>query len=113
MRTLVAAATALGVVLVAASAIAQKQKQSPRDTLTGLYVISIAIDACDLEVSNTQQDRLDAAIELFEGKVGLSDRKLDKEYKRLEKEIEADKKAFCKEVTPIAKAALRDLPDLD
>ena len=109
MRIFGAATVAIGMLLVASSAIAQNQ--TPRDTLTGLYVISIAVDMCDLEVSNSQQKRLDSAIELFESKVGLSDRKLDKEYTRLEKELENDKKAFCREITPIAKAALRDLPD--
>ncbi len=104
-----AAAALLGVSLFASSAIAQ----TPRETLTGLYVISIAIDTCDLEVSNSQQKRLDTAIEVFEGKVGMSDRKLDREYQRLEKALEADKQGFCKEITPIAKAALRELPDLN
>jgi len=110
MRAFAAAvAVVFGIGLFASSASAQ----SARETLTGLYVISIAVDTCDLEISNSQREKLDSAIELFEGKVGLSDRKLDKEYDRLEKALEADKQGFCKEITPIAKAALRDLPNLN
>lgn len=107
MRKLIAATAALGFSFVAQTAHAQ----SAREILTGLYVISIAVDVCDLEISGTQQKQLDAAIAFYEGKVGLSDRKADKVYSKMEEAAEADQKAFCKEVKPIAKAALRELKD--
>ena len=38
------------------------------------------------------------------------DRKLDKAYSTMEEAVEKDKSAFCKEMSPVAKQILKDLP---
>ena len=88
---------------------AQTQKEI-KEMVEGLYVVSIAIDACDLDLTKDQENRLDYWTEWGEKKLNIADRKLDKTYADLEKAVEQDKRAFCKEMSPVAKQVLRDLP---
>ena len=88
---------------------AQTQKEI-RDMVAGLYIVSIAIDACDLDLTKEQEQRLDYWTEWGEKKLNIADRKLDKAYSTLEEAVEKDKSSFCKEMSPVAKQVLKDLP---
>lgn len=88
---------------------AQTQKEI-RDMVAGLYIVSIAIDACDLDLTKEQEQRLDYWTEWGEKKLNIADRKLDKAYSTMEEAVEKDKSAFCKEMSPVAKQILKDLP---
>lgn len=88
---------------------AQTQEET-KDMVVGLYVVSIAIDACDLDLTKDQEKRLDYWIEWAEKKLNIADRKLDKAYATMEEAVEKDKPAFCKEMSPVAKQILTDLP---
>ena len=57
----------------------------------GLYVIDVAIDVCDLDLTKEQEKRLD-----------IADRKLNKTCDTLEEEVQKDNKAFHAKMTPIA-----------
>ena len=85
-------------------------QQEIREMVAGLYIVSIAIDACDLDLTKEQEQRLDYWTEWGEKKLNIADRKLDKAYASLEEAVEKDKAAFCKEMSPIAKKALQDSP---
>jgi hypothetical protein len=103
-----------GLPLAAALAFAPcAQAQSKEDAqkmLVGLYLISIAVDACDLDITKEQEQRLDKWTEWAEEKVDVADRKLDKAYAEMEEAVEKDKDKFCKEMKPVAEKALKDLP---
>jgi len=88
---------------------AQTQEEI-KDMVVGLYVVSIAIDACDLDLTKEQEQRLDYWTEWGEKKLNIADRKLDKAYATMEEAVEKDKRAFCKEMSPVAKQILKDLP---
>lgn len=88
---------------------AQTQEEI-KDMVVGLYVVSIAIDACDLDLTKEQEQRLDYWTEWGEKKLNIADRKLDKAYATMEEAVEKDKSAFCKEMSPVAKKVLKDLP---
>ena len=88
---------------------AQTQEEI-KDMVMGLYVVSIAVDACDLDLTKEQETRLDYWTEWSEKKLNIADRKLDKAYATLEEAVEKDKSAFCKEMSPVAKKVLKDLP---
>ncbi len=88
---------------------AQTQEEI-KDMVVGLYVVSIAVDACDLDLTKEQETRLDYWTEWGEKKLNIADRKLDKAYATMEEAVEKDKLAFCKEMSPVAKKVLKDLP---
>jgi len=100
-----------GVVAASMAMPAHAQTQEEiKDMVVGLYVVSIAIDACDLDLTKNQEERLDYWIEWGEKKLNIADRKLDKAYATMEEAVEKDKSAFCKEMSPVAKQILKDLP---
>jgi hypothetical protein len=76
----------------------------------GLYAIDIAVDACDLDLTKEQEKRLEFWIDWAEKQLNVADRKLDKTYDGMAKAVENDKKAFCRQMTPIAEQALKELP---
>jgi hypothetical protein len=78
--------------------------------VVGLYLISVAVDACDVDIMKAQEKRLEHWIEWAENKLNVADRKLDKAYSEMEKAAEKDKKAFCAEMKPVAAQSLKDLP---
>ncbi|MFZ5781363.1 MAG: hypothetical protein ACOY4R_14320 [Pseudomonadota bacterium] len=88
---------------------AQSRKEV-EEMLLGLYVVSIAIDACDLDLTKEQEKRLDYWIDWAEQRLEIADRKLDKAYATMEAEAQKDEAAFCKEMEPVAAKALRELP---
>ena len=98
-----------GAFAFAPSAHAQS-KEDAEKMLVGLYLISIAVDACDLDITKEQETRLDKWTEWAEEKVNVADRKLEKAYAEMEESVEKDKDKFCREMKPVAEKALKDLP---
>ena len=96
---------------LAHSARAQSQEEA-QSMVVGLYLISVAVDVCDLDITKEQEKRLEALIEWAEGKRKVAERKLDKAYSEMEAAAAKDKKAFCAEMKPVAAASLKDLPKL-
>ena len=94
---------------VAASAQALTKADAEKMVI-GLYVVDVAIEVCDLDLTKEQEKRLEFWIEWAEKQLDIADRKLNKVYDALEEEAKKDKKAFCAQMTPIAKEALKDLP---
>lgn len=78
--------------------------------VVGLYVIDIAVDVCDLDLTKEQETRLDFWIDWAEKQLDIADRKLNRAYDGMVKEAEKDKTDFCRQMTPVAKKALQDLP---
>jgi hypothetical protein len=101
------AAGCLSALLWPASAQSRKEVE---EMLLGLYIVSIAIDACDLDLTKDQETRLDYWIDWAEQRLEIADRKLDKAYAEMEAEAQKDGRAFCKEMGPVATKTLRELP---
>ena len=106
--TLLVAAMALP---LAHSARAQSQEDI-QNMVVGFYLISVAVDVCDLDITKEQEKRLEGWIEWAEGKLKVADRKLDKAYSDMEAAATKDKKAFCAEMKPIAAKSVKELPAL-
>jgi hypothetical protein len=85
-------------------------KSDAQKMVLGLYVIDIAVDVCDVELTKEQEKRLEFWIEWAEKQLDVTDRKLDKTYEALEAEAKNDKKEFCSKMTPVANEALKTLP---
>lgn len=102
----------LGLCLIAsAGALAQTLKRDDAEKMVvGLYAIDIAVDVCDLDLTKEQEKRLDFWIEWAEKQLDIADRKLDKAYEGMTAEAAKDKDQFCRQMTPIANQALKELP---
>ena len=85
-------------------------KEDAQKMVLGLYVVDVAIEVCDLDLTKDQEKRLEFWIAWAEKQLDIADRKLDKAYDAMEAEAKKDKKAFCAEMTPIAKQTLKELP---
>ena len=110
MKRLSACLAAASFALVPALPSHAQTVEEAKEMVLGLYVVSIAIDACNLDLSKDQETRLDHWIGWAEKKLDIADRKLDKAYASMEEAVEKDKSAFCKEMSPVAKQVLKDLP---
>ncbi|WP_421998876.1 hypothetical protein [Reyranella sp.] len=110
MRRWLPSVVGLGMLPALLSPASAQTRKEAEEMLLGLYIVSIAIDACDLDLTKEQENRLDYWIEWAEKKLDIADRKLDKAYAKMEDEVEKDKVAFCKEMTPVAEKALKELP---
>ena len=110
MRRLLSVVCVLGIALAGVSSASGQSKKDVEDMLVGLYVISIAIDACDLDLTKEQETRLEYWTDWAETKLDIADRKLDKAYSTMEDEAEKNKVEFCKQMTPVAEKALKELP---
>jgi hypothetical protein len=93
------------------SARAQSQEDI-QNMVVGFYLISVAVDVCDLDITKEQEKRLEGWIEWGEGKLKVADRKLDKAYAEMEAAAKKDKTAFCAEMKPIAAKSVKELPAL-
>jgi hypothetical protein len=101
----------LAVLLLPLAASAQTLTKADAEKMVlGLYVIDVAVDVCDLDLTKEQEKRLEFWIEWAEKQLDIADRKLDKTYDTLESEAQKDKKAFCAKMTPVANEALKELP---
>ena len=80
--------------------------------VVGFYLISVAVDVCDLDITKEQEKRLEGWIEWAEGKLKVADRKLDKAYSDMEAAAKKDKTAFCAEMKPVAAKSVTELPAL-
>lgn len=101
----------LAVLLLPLAASAQNLTKADAEKMVlGLYVIDVAIEVCDLDLTKEQERRLEFWIEWAEKQLDIADRKLNKVYDTLETEAKKDKKDFCKQMTPVAKEALKELP---
>lgn len=97
--------------VVAWGAMAQTLSRADAEKMVvGLYAIDIAVDVCDLDLTREQEKRLDYWVEWAEKQLDIADRKLDKAYDGMVKEAEKDQAGFCKQMTPIANQALKELP---
>lgn len=85
-------------------------KADAEKMVIGLYVVDVAVDVCDLDLTKEQEKRLEFWIAWAEKQLDIADRKLDKTYDALEAEAKKDKKAFCAQMTPVANEALKELP---
>lgn len=85
-------------------------KADAQKMVVGLYVIDIAVDVCDLDITKDQEKRLEFWIEWAEKQLEISDRKLEKTYDAMVAEAGKDKKAFCEKMTPVANQAVKELP---
>jgi hypothetical protein len=108
-RLLAAAAAAAGLLALSANVCAQSQEDTQK-MLLGLYIVSIAIDTCDLDITKEQEQRLNHWTEWAEEKLNVSDRKLDKAYSAMEQEAEKDKEKFCAQMKPVALKTVKELP---
>jgi hypothetical protein len=101
----------LALLLLPLAASAQMLTKADAEKMVlGLYVIDVAIDVCDLDLTKEQEKRLEYWIEWAEKQLDIADRKLNKTYDTLEEEAQKDTNAFCAKMTPIANEALRELP---
>ncbi len=101
----------LAILLLPLAASAQTLTRADAEKMVlGLYVIDVAIEVCDLDLTKEQEKRLEFWIEWAEKQLDIADRKLNKVYDALEDEAKKDKKDFCKKMTPVANDALKDLP---
>ena len=96
--------------VVTVSAQTTLKREDAEKMVIGLYAVSVAVDTCDLDMTRDQEKRLEFWIDWAEQQLNIADRKLDKAYAEMEKEAERNKKAFCDEMMPVAKQALKDLP---
>lgn len=85
-------------------------KEDAQKMVIGLYVVDIAVEVCDLELTKDQEKRLEFWIEWAEKQLNISDRKLDKTYDGMTEEASKDKAGFCAKATPIAQEAVKGLP---
>jgi hypothetical protein len=111
LRSVLALLLATVALPLAQSARAQSQEDI-QQMVVGFYLVSVAVDVCDLEITKDQEKRLAGWIEWGEGKLKISDRKLDKAYSDMEAAATKDKKAFCAEMKPIAAKTVKELPAL-
>ena len=109
MRRLSIALLCAGCFLNVATARAQSQDEI-KNIVLGLYIVSVAVDTCDLPMTKDQEKSLEGWIEWAEKKLNVADRKLETAYAEMEKAAEKDKKAFCSEMTPVAAQTLKELP---
>jgi len=110
MFRVLAIAAAGASLLALPAALSAQSKEDAQKMLLGLYVVSIAIDVCDLEITKEQEQRLNRWTEWAEEKLDVSDRKLDKTYSEMEKEVQKDKGKFCAEAKPVALKTVKELP---
>lgn len=104
-------AHSLVILLLPLAAFAQTLTKADAEKMVlGFYVIDVAIDVCDLDLTKEQEKRLEFWMEWAEKQLDIADRKLNKVYDTLESEAKKDKKAFCTQMTPIARDALKELP---
>jgi len=101
------ALAALPLTTVAAQTLTKADAQK---MVIGLYVIDIAVDICDVDLTKEQEKRLEFWVEWAEKQLDIADRKLEKTYETMAQEAEKDKKAFCEKATPAANQALKELP---
>lgn len=111
LRKIIPVLIATMVLPFAHSARAQSQEEV-QSMVVGLYLISVAVDVCDLDITKEQEKRLEALIEWAEAKLKVADRKLDKAYADMETAAAKDKTAFCADMKPMAAASLKDLPQV-
>ena len=110
-KFIVVAALSLAAMAGATGAGAQTLGKAEAEKMViGLYAIDIAVDACDLDMTKDQEKRLEFWIGWAEKQLDIADRKLDKAYDGMAKEVDKDKAAFCRQMKPIATQALQDLP---
>jgi len=109
LRNTIALLMATVALPLAHSARAQSQEEV-QSMVVGLYLVSVAVDVCDLEISKEQEKRLEHWIEWAEEKLKVADRKLEKAYTEMEAAAEKDKEAFCAKMKPIAAKTLKELP---
>ena len=85
-------------------------KEDAQNLVLGLYVVDIAVEVCDLELTKDQEKRLEYWIDWAEKQLNIADRKLEKTYDTMMDEVRKDKKGFCAKATPEAQQALKELP---
>lgn len=85
-------------------------KQDAQKMVLGLYIVDIAADVCDLDLTKDEAARLEFWIEWAEKQLDIADRKLEKTYDNMMDEAAKDKYIFCAKVTPAAQRALKELP---
>lgn len=101
----------LTILLLPLAASAQTLTKADAEKMVlGLYVIDVAIEVCDLDLTKEQEKRLEFWIDWAEKQLDIADRKLNKVYDSLEEEAKKDKKDFCTKMTPVANQALKELP---
>ena len=101
----------LALLLLPLAASAQTLTKSDAEKMViGLYVVDVAIEVCDLDLTKEQEKRLEFWIAWAEKQLDIADRKLNKVYDAMESEAKRDKKDFCAKMTPVAQDALKDLP---
>lgn len=85
-------------------------KDDAQKLVLGLYVVDIAVEVCDLELTKDQEKRLEFWVEWAEKQLNIADRKLEKTYDTMTDEAKKDKGAFCAKATPAAQQVLKELP---
>lgn len=85
-------------------------KDDAQKMVLGLYIVDIAVDVCDLELTKDQEKRLEFWVDWAEKQLNIADRKLEKTYDTMVAEAKKDKSAFCANATPAAQQALKELP---
>lgn len=110
---LVSPATIAVVAGLAAMAQAGAQTaEDPKSRIVTLYTLSIAIDICGgLDLSGSDEDKLEAAISTVEGQLALTEEASEDLYSRLSAAADNDKDVFCKGVVPTLKDTIEKLPD--
>ena len=95
---------------VLCGASASAQTPDARAQLTELYTLAVAVDQCDIALTDDQEERFGTALETAEERSGLSEAELEALFGQIETAAQRDKTAFCAAQRDRAAQAINALP---
>lgn len=87
---------ALGLAFLLTASPAFAQTTDPMAEVNRLYTLGAAVDVCELDISDAELGKLEAAIEAADAATKKDSAELEALYDKIQGELEKDKDAVCK-----------------
>lgn len=96
------------IALLAGTGGAAAQAEDDRMKLFRYYIVHVAIDICEIDISSERQKHFDGATDALERKIGLSQDEMDKGFKQIKSGAALNPKGFCETYRPVARQTLAE-----